>query len=109
MFHSILEKEEPMNIKIQAIHFDAAQPLHDFIAKKLAKLAKLAETAETAEVTLKVVKPETANNKETSIRIALPGAELFADKVADTFEEGVDACVDALHKQLERYKEKARG
>ncbi|MDO4715732.1 MAG: ribosome-associated translation inhibitor RaiA [Bacteroidales bacterium] len=98
-----------MNIKIQAIHFDASQPLHDFITKKLNKLGKLAEAADSAEVTLKVVKPETANNKATSIRIALPGGEIFAEKVADTFEEGVDNCIDALQKQLERYKEKARG
>ena len=30
-------------------------------------------------------------------------------KVSDTFEESVDVCVDALSKQLTKYKEKLRG
>ena len=62
----------------------------------------------TAEVTLKVVKPETAKNKETGIRISVPNDSLFAEKVCDTFEEGVDLCVEALLKQLNKYKEKQR-
>ena len=33
----------------------------------------------------------------------------FAEKVSDTFEESVDVCVDALSKQLTKYKEKLRG
>ena len=98
-----------MEIKIQPIHFDATEKLQSFIEKKLSKLEKFAENAKSAEVILKVVKPETVKNKETSIRIALAGGELFADKVCDTFEEGIDLCVEALHKQLEKHKEKTRG
>ena len=58
-----------------------------------------------AEVTLKVVKPETAMNKEASIKLIMPRTEdLFANKVADTFEEAVDMAVDALKRQLEKTK-----
>ena len=35
-------------------------------------------------------------------------AELFSEKVCDTFEEAVDVCVDALIRQLEKLKEKQK-
>ncbi len=98
-----------MEIRIQSIHFNATEKLHAFIEKKVGKLAKSCDSATTAEVILKVVKPETAMNKEVSIRIDVPGAsKLHAEKVCDTFEEGVDQCVDALQRQAEKYKEKQR-
>lgn len=98
-----------MEIKIKSIHFDANEKLHEFIGKKLAKIGKASDQIGSAEVTLKVVKPETAMNKSTGIRLAVPGDDLFAEKTCDTFEEGVDLCVEALLRQLSKYKEKQRG
>ena len=58
---------------------------------------------------MKVVKPATAQNKETSLTVTIPGqAPVHVEKVNDTFEEGVDLCVDALKVQLQKIKEKAR-
>ena len=89
-----------MEIKINAIHFDATEKLNDFINKKVEKLGKYNEEISNAEVILKVVKPETAMNKEASVRLNVPRNEdLFANKVADTVEEAIDNCVDALKKQ----------
>ena len=59
-------------------------------------------------MSLKVVKPETAMNKEVSIRVNA-GSELFAEKVCDTFEEAIDNCMEALVKQLAKSKEKRQG
>ena len=97
-----------MEIKIQSIHFDATEKLQDFIEKKVAKLEKTSEDIKTAEVQLKVVKPATAQNKETSLTVSVPGQTLFVEKTCDTFEEGVDLCVDAMKVQLTKFKEKAR-
>ncbi len=97
-----------MELKIRSIRFDTTEKLHDFIAKKIVKLEKSCDQIETAEVILKVVKPETAKNKETGIRISVPNDSLFAEKVCDTFEEGIDLCVEALLRQLDKYKEKQR-
>ena len=97
-----------MEIKIQSIHFDATEKLQDFIEKKVAKLEKTFEDIKTAEVQLKVVKPATAQNKETSLTVSVPGQTLFVEKTCDTFEEGVDLCVDAMTVQLTKFKEKAR-
>ena len=92
-----------MEINVNAIHFEETEKLNDFINKKVEKLSKSNVEITTAEIILKVVKPETAMNKEASVRIKVPRSEeLFANKVADTFEEAVDNCVDALKKQLEK-------
>ena len=97
-----------MEIKIQSIHFDATEKLQEFIEKKVAKLEKTFEDIKTAEVQLKVVKPATAQNKETILMVAVPGQTLFVEKTCDTFEEGVDLCVDAMKVQLTKFKEKSR-
>ena len=97
-----------MEIKIQAIHFDATEKLEAFIQKKVEKLQKSFEDIKTVEVQLKVVKPATALNKETSITVSVPGQKLFVEKTCDTFEEGVDQCVDSMKVQLTKFKEKLR-
>ena len=103
------EKEVFMEVRIQAIHFDASEKLQDFIQKKVAKLEKFCDDIKKVEVSLKVVKPETAMNKEAGIKVLALNSEFFAEKVSDTFEESVDVCVDALSKQLIKAKEKLRG
>ena len=62
-----------MDIKIQSIHFDATEKLEAFVEKKVAKLEKSFEDIQKVEVQLKVVKPATAQNKETSLSVVVPG------------------------------------
>lgn len=95
-----------MELKIQAIHFDTSEKLNAFIQKKAAKLEKTCDSIIKAEFVLKVVKPETAKNKETALNVSLPGTDLHAEKVCDTFEEGIDLCIDSLLRQVEKYKER---
>lgn len=97
-----------MEIKIQSIRFDATEKLQAFIEKKVAKLEKSYEDIKKVEVQLKVVKPATAMNKETSLSVTVPGTTLFVEKTCDTFEEGIDECVDAMKVQLSKFKEKQR-
>lgn len=94
-----------MEVTIKSIHFDASEKLEQFINKKVEKLSKHNEEINTVEVNLKVVKPETAMNKEASVKLIVPQHDdLFASKVADTFEAAIDQCVDALKRQLEKTK-----
>lgn len=97
-----------MEVKIQSIHFDATEKLQAFIEKKVAKLEKTFEEIGNADVQLKVVKPATAQNKETSLSVSVPGTTLFVEKTCDTFEEGIDLCVDAMKVKLTKFKEKSR-
>jgi len=95
-----------MEIRIQAIKFDASDQLKAFIQKRLSKLDRFYEGITDIEVTLKVVKPETAENKEAGIKLQAPHIDIFANKIADSFEQAVDECAEALQKQLIKAKEK---
>ena len=96
-----------MDVRIQAIHFDAAEKLVAFINKKADRLARHYAAITAIDVTLKVVKPETAMNKQAIIKVTVPQeAELVADKTADSFEEAVDLALEALERQLEKRKDK---
>ena len=97
-----------MEIRIQSIHFDATEQLQAFIQKKVAKLEKYCEDITKVEVSLKVVKPETADNKEAGVKVLVPNGEFYANKICDSFEQAVDESIEALGKQLAKYKEKQR-
>ena len=99
------KKEVIMDVRIQAIHFDATAQLEAFIQKKVEQYF---DGIILAEVTLKVVKPETVKNKQASIMLSVKNGECFADKINDTFEGAIDDCVEALEKQLVKFKEKIR-
>lgn len=96
-----------MELTIQSIRFDISSKLHDFIEKKMKKLEKL-DCVDSVDVQLKVVKPETAKNKETKLNVNVSGTTLFAERTCDTFEEGIDLTIDAIRVQLAKYKEKTR-
>lgn len=97
-----------MEIRIKSIHFDATEKLQEFINKKVEKLQKSYEDIQKVEVQLKVEKPAAALNKTTSLTVTAPANTLFVEKTCDTFEEGVDLCLDAMKVQLTKFKEKQR-
>lgn len=91
-----------MDIRIQAIHFDISEKLTAFINKKAEKLQRRYPDTANIEVTLKVVKPETAMNKEVLLQVD----DFAASKTADSFEEAVDLALEAVERQLEKKKNK---
>ena len=96
-----------MDVRIQAVHFEISTRLTDFINKKADRLARRFPTVNIFDFTLKVVKPENANNKEAVEKVAAPGHdEVVASKIADSFEEAVDLAIEAVERQLEKHKEK---
>jgi putative sigma-54 modulation protein len=98
-----------MEVKINSVHFTADQKLVDFVNKKVSKLDTFFDGIINAEVTMKVLKPETANNKVSELKISIPAnGYLIAKKQADTFEEATDLAIEAIRKQLDKYKEKLK-
>ncbi len=85
---------------INAVNFEMAKPLEDFIEKKMSRFGRHLNEDDKVEIRMSVVKPQTNQNKEVKIHIA----GMFAEKTADTFEEGIDGCLAALETQLERRK-----
>jgi putative sigma-54 modulation protein len=95
-----------MKLNTQAVNFEIAERLEKHIEKKTKRYEKLLPESAEMEIRMTVVKPETNLNKETAIRVLGVGSELFAQKVCDTFEQGIDDCLEAIDKQLEKRKDK---
>jgi putative sigma-54 modulation protein len=98
-----------MNVRINAVKFDADIKLEEFIEKKLSKLSRYSDDIITAEVFLKLENTPDVENKVVEIKLEIPGNDLFARKQTKSFEESTDIVVDALKQQLLKHKEKLRG
>ena len=97
-----------MNIMIKSIHFTADAKLEEFIENKLNKLKQYDDRIVRANVFLKLEKSQDLENKITEIKLDIPGSELFAKKRTNSFEKSTDSVIDALKKQLQKFKEKQR-
>lgn len=95
-----------MNMNIQSVKFDADKKLLDFVEMKLSKINKFSDKITKADVILKIDKDVEVGNKVAFMEIHVPGDILVAERRSKSFEESVDECVDAIKKQLSKYKEK---
>lgn len=92
-----------MDINLKSLKFDAGEKLVAFVEKKVARLEKFCEgVSEAADVTLENLK----EGKKAKIKIHIPGDELIIERTADTFENAITECVDAMKEKLTRAKEK---
>jgi putative sigma-54 modulation protein len=98
-----------MRVNINAVHFKADKKLVAFINEKMEKLTQVFDGVIDSEVSLKVDNTDTRENKIAEIRVAIPGTNLYVKKQCATFEESADEAVEALRRQLKRYKDKVRG
>lgn len=97
-----------MNVQIQSVKFDADRKLVEFVENKMSKLERFADRTTGAEVILKLDKDFEKGNKVAVITLRVPGEELVAEHRARTFEEAVDEAIDALKRQLEKFKERVK-
>ncbi len=95
-----------MQAKIQSVKFDADKQLVDFIQTKVDKMERFIERMLSVDVILKVDKDHEQGNKLVTIKFEIPGGELVAERRSKTFEESVDLCLEAIKKQVEKFKEK---
>ena len=97
-----------MQININSVHFKADRKLTAFINEKVEKLSSIYEGVLGSDVTLKVENTEAPENKIAEIRIFIRGNDLYAKKQCKTFEEATDTAVDALKRQISKYKNKIK-
>lgn len=97
-----------MNISIKSIHFSADRKLEELIQNKITKLSQYHDSIIGANVYLRLEKKQVEENKITEIKLDIPGTELFAKKQSTSFEKSTDSTVEALRRQLKKYKEKQR-
>jgi len=95
-----------MKLQMHSIHFDADQKLVDFIQKKTDKLETFYDRIIDGEVFMRIDKGDARHNKVIEIKVNIPGNQLFAKEQANSFEAAADEAVEALRRQLKKFKEK---
>lgn len=95
-------------VNIQSVGFVADIKLETFIQSKVNKLLKLDDDIVEVQVFLRLEKPAVVENKMVEIILDLKGADLFAKKQSQSFEESADMVIEALRRQLVKHKEKLR-
>jgi putative sigma-54 modulation protein len=95
-----------MKLQMHSIHFEADQKLTDFIQQKIDKLETFFDRIVEGEVFLKHNNTDGIDNKTVEIKLFVPGATLFSEEDAPSFEAAADAAVEAMRRQLKKYKEK---
>ena len=98
-----------MKVKITSVHFKTDQKLDEFIQEKVGKLSGFYDGIIGSEAILRIDNHDKQENKVAEIRLKVRGNDLFAKKQSKTFEEAIDSSVEALRRQLKKYKEKLRG
>jgi putative sigma-54 modulation protein len=98
-----------MRLNINAVHFKADKKLVAFIKEKLEKITQVFDGVIDTDVSLKVENSDMRENKIAEIRVTIPGNNFYVKKQSATFEESADEAVEALRKQIKKYKEKIRG
>ena len=97
-----------MKVAVHSIQFDADQKLVHFIENKVGKLDHFHDHIIGSEVILKVDNSSDQDNKIAEIKLNVPGKELFAKKQSKSFEEATDSAVEAIRRQMKKFKEKER-
>ena len=95
-----------MDIQVKDVNFNADHGLLDDTKRKIEKLYLLYDHIVSVDVNLKLENNGVDDNKTSEIIVKVPGNELFAKKTMSSFEKATDASLDALKKQVDKYKGK---
>lgn len=96
-----------MNVRVQAVHFDADQKLIDFVKEKVSKLQTFHDKIVDIDVFLKLDNvAHTIKDKIAEIRVAVPRHNYFVKHQSKTFEESFSTALDSMAEQLKRRKER---
>ncbi len=96
-----------MKVQMHSVHFDADKKLLDFVQQRLNKLETFYDRVTEGEVIMRLNNKDGIDNKTVEIKLLVPGSILFSQEDAASFEAATDAAVEALKRQITKYKEKS--
>ncbi len=97
-----------MNIRTQAIHFNADQRLVDHIEQNLEKLNKYFDKIISVDVKLKLENSGQVQDKIVEVIVRVPGHTLIAQAEDKKFETAYDKVAGNLKRQILKLKEKVK-
>jgi len=97
-----------MKVNTQSVNFNADASLIEFIQKRMDKLDMFYDKIIQSDVYLKVENTSGKENKIFEAKVSVPGDSFVVKKQCKTFEEGADAAIASLGRQIKKRKEKLR-
>ncbi|AFM04851.1 ribosomal subunit interface protein [Bernardetia litoralis DSM 6794] len=95
-----------MKLEMYYVDNDKSETLSDFIQTKVNKLETFYDGIINGEVYIRSEKGDPKKEKVIEIRLNVPGTTLFAKEAGETFEFATDETVEALRRQIKKFKEK---
>ncbi len=95
-----------MKLQMHSVNFEADPQLIDFIKQKVNKLDTFYDRIVEGEVFIRHNNNDGIDTKTVEIKMFVPGSTLFSKEDAPSFEAAADAAVDAMRRQLKRFKQK---
>ncbi|MCC5921970.1 MAG: HPF/RaiA family ribosome-associated protein [Cyclobacteriaceae bacterium] len=95
-----------MNITIEPVNFNASQDLLTRVREMFESLIKYHDRIVAMDIYLKSLQETPGKDKEVSVKVFLPGKEVFLDHTADSFVSAAQQTFDKLKIQISKEKEK---
>jgi len=108
MYYFLTVKKSLMRVFTEAVQFKADRKLIEFIEKKVGKMDQYFDRIIEAHVVLKLENSGQVKDKIAEVRLNVPGDIIIAKESSKTFEASIDQAIDALKRQLIKYKEKTK-
>ncbi|WP_041463888.1 HPF/RaiA family ribosome-associated protein [Pelodictyon luteolum] len=93
-------------IKVTLRHSNNHNAIEEYARSAVQSLTKLYPAILTCHVILDHQKNDFEKNKNAEITLHVPQHDFIAKESGTAYELCIDACVDALGRQLQKYKEK---
>ncbi len=97
-----------MNVQFTARHFKAHEGLKQYALSQVSTLKKYYDGILNGNVVLQFEKNR-ESVKIAEINLAVFGTNLVAVEKSEDFYKSIDAAIDKLERQLQKYKDKRRG
>ena len=97
-----------MKVSVNVFDVNDSDKLKAHVEKRVEKLKQVYDEILSAEVVIKKNKASDPSPKTVEMKLHVAGTELFAKKESETTEEAIDIAVEALNRQLIKFKETKR-
>ena len=93
-------------INVEPVNFNISQELFKHMEEMFSGIDKYNDLAVNADVYLKSLSETATKRKEVSIRVNMPGKDIFVAKEGDDFVSAAQEVYDTLKVTLKRHKDK---
>ncbi len=95
-----------MKKTIETVNFNASEELVNYVNNLFDELPKFHDQIISADIYLKQHSGQTVEERETEVKVFLPGHEIFSRASGDSFQESSDLAFSKAKRQLTSLKEK---